>query len=464
MQLGHYEENDNIALEKYEAMLKSNKVLFFDSGEFELIIHYYIDNGMIHKAKKAITMSLSQHPDVTSLRLLSVEVLIFENQLEKAEDLLTEIQEIDSDNDEALIQKAAILSKRGKHKEAIATLKTALYLTENQADVFALLGMEYLFIDDFDNAKNQFEECLELDPDDYSALYNSINCYVYLDDTEGAIDFLNRYLDTNPYCEVAWHQLGLQYSDLKDYKKAIASFDFAIISDDTFVGAYIEKAKVLEKLSRYQEAIELYTITLSLEDPTSYALLRIGKCYEKLGERKIAFEFYEKTVAEDPLLDKGWFTITDFYISGKEYEKALHYVNKAIEIDGENVDYWKRYAKINHRLGFYEEAERGYRKSIDFGDASLQNWLDRSDTLWLIGEKDATIVCLEQALKFYPENAEILYRLAGVHYETKSVAKAENCLHSALKKDWEFSIILEELFPKVYQKTRVKQICASYNK
>jgi len=464
MQLGNHGENESVALEKYEAMLKSNRVLFFDSGEFEFIIHYYIDNGMIHKAKKAIAMSLSQHPEVTSLRLLQVEVLTFENQLEKAEQLLSEIREIDPENEEALIQKASILSKKSRHAEAINELQKALYYSEDPSDIYALLGMEYLFTDDFENAKKQFKKCLELDAYDYSALYNSINCYIYLEDTKGAIDFLNEYLDTNPYCEIAWHQLGLQYCDLEEYKKAIASFDFAIISDDTFVGAYIEKAKTLEKLNRYEEAIELYTLTLSIEDPTSYALLRIGKCYEKLGKKDIALEYYNKTVTEDPLLDKGWLAITDFYLKNKEYQKALHFVNKSIEIDGENRDYWKRYAKINRRLKFYEEAERGYRKSIETGDTSLQNWLDRSDILWLLGEKEATIVCLEQALEFYLENAEILYRLAGVHYEMKEADTAENCLHSALKKDSEYSIILEELFPKVYQKERVKQICASYIK
>ncbi len=464
MHLGHHEFNDNIALEKYEAMLKSDRVLFFDSGEFEYIIHHYIDHGMIHKAKKAITMGLSQHPDVVSLRLLEVEVLVFENQLEKAEQLLTKIQEIDADNDETMIQKASIFSKKGKHREAVNQLKKALHLTEDPADVHALLGMEYLFTDDFENAKDQFEKCLELDPYDYSALYNSINCYIYLDDTEGSIEFLNRFLDNNPYCEVAWHQLGLQYLDLKDYNKAIASFDFAIISDDTFVGAYIEKAKVLEKLKRYNEAIELYTITLSIDDPTAYALLRIGNCYERLGKKELALKNYNKAVTEDPLLDKGWLAITDYYKRDKEYLKALQFINKAIDIDAENEKYWKKYAKINNLLGFYEESERGFRKSIEAGDASLENWLDRADMLRTLGEPDAALVCLEQSLEFYPDNAEILYRLAGVYYELKFIDKGENCLHSALKKDSEYSIILEELFPNVYEKKQVKQICASYSK
>ena len=47
---------------------------------------------------------------------------------------------------------------------------------------------------------------------------------------------------------VAWHQLGKQYFSKKEYQKALAAFDFAIISDDLFIGAYIEKGKVLESV------------------------------------------------------------------------------------------------------------------------------------------------------------------------------------------------------------------------
>ena len=107
--------------------------------------------------------------------------------------------------------------------------------------------MEYLFLDQFDNARQYFSKCIELDHNDYAALYNIIYCYDFMDRNEEAIHFLNSYVDKNPYCAVAWHQLGKQYFSIKDYKKALAAFDFAIISDDTFVGAYLEKGKVLEK-------------------------------------------------------------------------------------------------------------------------------------------------------------------------------------------------------------------------
>ncbi|KAA1247819.1 tetratricopeptide repeat protein [Aquimarina sp. RZ0] len=456
-----FEEN-NFSITRYESMLKSNDVKFFDSDEFESIIHHYLENGKIAKAKKAISLGLSQHPSSVNLKLLRVEVLVFEDRLDKADNLLAQLHAIEPENEEIYIQKANILSKQNDHIKAIELLSTALDYTADEADVYSLIGMEYLFMDDFENAKENFMRCLEVDNQDYSALYNIIYCFDFLEQHEEAITYLNMFLDTNPYCEVAWHQVGKQYFDLKEYEKALAAFDFAIISDEYFIGAYLEKGKVLEKLKRYNEAIENYRITLELDDPTSFALLRIGKCFERLGSDDLAIQHYSKTVHEDPLLDKGWIAITDFYMRKRNYQKALYYTNKAISIDSENVLYWKRYAKINNRLAFFEEAERGYRKALELGNYELETWLNRSDILRFIGESDAAIQNIHQAIEFYPENAEVQYRLAGLHYEKREYSTGEYHLRKALELDVEYIIVLEELFEKIYNLTIVQNIISEY--
>lgn len=458
------DENNNIALNRYEAMLKSNRVVFFDSNEFENIIHHYLDNGQLNKAKRAVTMGLSQHPSSISLKLFNVEILIFDDELDKAEEVLNTLQNIEPENEEIYIQKASICSKRDEHKEAVGLLKFALSFSQEPADIHSLLGMEYLFMDDFEHAKKHFQECLFMDPDDYSSLYNTINCFNFLEQPEEAIEFLTKYLDLNPYCEIAWHQLGKQYKTQKELKKALAAFDFAIISDDLFVGAYIEKGKILERLGRFEDAIENYSITLELEDPTSYALLHTGLCFEKLGNTEKALFYYKKTVHEDPLLDKGWIAITEFYLKQKDYDKALDYINKAIDIDSENVAYWKHSAKVNNRLSNYEEAEVGYRKTLELGSCELDNWLNRSDTLLQLDEADAAIICLDQALEMYPDNSEITYRLAGIYFNKKEDTTAENYLKNALTKEPEFFLIIEELFPKVANLKKVKDLYATFGK
>ena len=266
------------------------------------------------------------------------------------------------------------------------------------------------------------------------------------------------FLDKNPYCEVAWHQLGKQYFILKYYKKALTSFDFAIISDDTFVGAYLERGKVLEELKRYEDAIENYTITLKLDDPTSFALLRIGKCYEKLENNDLALQYYDRTTHEDPLLDKGWIAITKFHNSKGNYQRALYYINKAINIDSENMAYWKLYSQINQRLNFFEEAERGYKKTLELGNYELNTWLSRGDLLIKLGEPEAAIYNFEQAIEFYPENAEIEYRLAGLYFFLNETDKGTFYLKNGLRHNQEYAFIIEELFPKVSNKIVVKNL------
>ena len=461
MDFSQPEENNELSLTKFESMLKTNHVLFFDSAEFENIIYHYLENGKIAFARKAIKLGLEQHPSSVNLRLFQTEILIIEDKLDEADILLERLHELEPGNEEIYIQKANVLSKRDEHEKAVSTLLLALDIADGEegiADLYALIGMEYLFLDQFENAQGYFKKCLEIDNQDYSALYNIIYCYDFLNNTNEAVNFLNEYLNGNPYCEVAWHQLGCQYYLLEDYEKALVAFDFAIISDDTFIGAYLEKGKVLEKKKRFNEAIANYHITLELEDPTSFALLRIGKCHEKLGNNDLAVQYYYKTVHEDPLLDKGWIAITKFYNRKKNYQKALFYINKAINIDGENVVYWKLYAQINHRLNFIEEAERGYKRALDLGNYELSIWLARADLLIELGEFEASILNLIQTAEFYPETPEIEFRLAGLYFTLHESSKGHYHLKNAVLLNKDFYYILEELFPKVLNKPSVREV------
>lgn len=457
MEFSHDDHND-LPLTKFESMLKTNHVLFFDSEEFENIIHHYLNEGKIALAKKAIKLGLQQHPTSVSLKLFKVEIYVFEDKLVQADELLNELYILEPHNEEIYIQKANIFSKKDDHLQAIDVLKKALELTEDAIDIYSLIGMEYLFLDEYEEAKTYFMKCLENDFEDYSALYNVVYCFDFLNQTEECIAYLNAFLDKNPYCEVAWHQLGKQYCDQKKYKKALTAYDFAIISDDTFVGAYIERGKVLEKLKRFEEAIESYSITLELDDPTPYALLRMGACYEKLNNNDLAVQFYEKTLHQDPSLDKGWIAITRFYIKKRNYQRALYFINKAINIDNDNVIYWKLYSQINQRLSFFEEAERGYKRALELGNYELSTWLSRGDILIKLGEPQAAIYNFEQAIDFYPENAEIEYRLAGLYFTLNETDKGAYHLKNGLKYNEEYTFILDELFPEIINKLYVKNL------
>lgn len=463
MRMSHDEEENNLSLSKFESMLKTNKVFFFDSEEFEDIILHYIDTGRMNLAKKALKIGLEQHPKSVEIRLIQVEMLVYEDKLDIAQRLLNDLYAIEPNNEEIYIQQANIYSKRDQHEKSIESLKMALKFSDDPSEIYAMIGMEYLFIDQLENAKKYFIKCLHEDSQDYSALYNLIYCYDFLDQNEEAIAFLEKFIDKNPYSEVAWHQLGRQFYNLKNYEKSVWAFDYATLIDEHFLGAYLEKAKGLEKLKKYQEAIDCYKITMELDDPTSFALLRVGKCFEKLEQKEKALKYYLKTVHEDPLLDKAWIAITDFYIRQNNFQKATYYVNKALNIDSENSMYWKRYAAIHKHLHLYEEAELGYRKAFESGDINIDTFVFWADMLIILGEYDTALDVLSQSAELYNNTFEIEYRIAGIYLFKNELEKGNFHLKNALKLNFNNHTLIKEIFPAVWKNEKVQAFIEKYN-
>ena len=366
---------------KFESMINSNKFLFFDSEEFESIIIYYLESGNSSMANKAIKMAIEQYPKNTSILLLKVEALIFENNIEEAEKIIDSLYEIDRNNSEIIIQKSRILSKRKKHSKSINLLKKISKDCEFYSDALVMIGKEYLFIDNFENAKEKFKEYIKNHQLDYAVLNNLLYCFDALGNTDDTINYLNDFLEENPYCEVAWHQLGKQYLKKELFKEALTAFDFAIISDDSFVGAYLEMGKVLEKLNKINQAIEQYEIVTKIDEPNPFALYRIACCHNKLGNIELAISYYNKTVEEDPIHDSAWMSLATSYYKQKDYLEAKNHLIKAIEIDSENIKYWELYCKINLDLNNNEEVEISFKEILSLGNLSLSTLIFLTKTL-----------------------------------------------------------------------------------
>ncbi len=161
-------------------------------------------------------------------------------------------------------------------------------------------------------------------------------------------------------------------------EEALSAFDFAIISEDQFTGAYIEKGKVLEKMGRFNEAIENFQISIQIDDPSSYAYLRIAKCHQALGNDMLALQYFKKSVQEDPASEKSWNAMIDFYIQLGDIDKAFYYTKKALLINEDSVGYNKRNALLLQTLGQYTEAEIAYQNTSSTRKLRTRN-LDRMD-------------------------------------------------------------------------------------
>jgi len=441
-------EDTNPSLTKFEQMLKTNQVLFFDSIEFENIIHHYIDFAQLNLAKKALKMGMEQHPQNVELMLLKSEILIFDGEHKQAEDLLVEIERISPDHEEILLQRADISSKKKDHPKAIQLLEQALEITDEPIETWNLLGMEHLFLEDYIKAKIYFYKCVKENALDYQSLYNLLYCYEQLGEETQAINTLNNLLEINPYNEVAWHQLGKIYININKPDEALSAFEFAIISDECFTGAYIEKGKLLEKIGRINEAIDNYEFSLNFNDPNAFVNHRIGLCHLKLGNDKLAIKYLEESIKLEPSYEKSWIAIIDFLIDNKDYLKAQLYVKKSLHSNSDSTGLWKKSALIHFKLNFYKETAMSCETAINLGDNDTHNWTLWMDSLILVNDWKKALKIVEQALQYDQKNPSVLYRLAGCKFRLGNKNEAQ-LIFKQIKNKIKIPRNINHLFPEL---------------
>ena len=418
------------SIEKFKRMLKTNMNFYFDAQEFEDIIVHYLSHGDNQLAKKALQMGLGQHPSCHSLLLLQSEINILDKNYDVAMKLLEYIETLNPFDEEVALQRATIASKKGDHKSSINHLNNALKISEDPSEIWNLLGMEYLLLENYEKASYFFKNCLIDNPEDYPSLYNLLYCYEKLNMNEAAIESLNKVLESDPYSEVAWHQLGKVFLKSGKSENALSAFEFAIISDDTFTGAYIEKAKLLEMLGRLNEAILNYELALETTESSAFIQNSIGRCHEKLRNYDIAEEFYLKSVELEPTNENCWESLITFLISQKRFEVAKLYLEKSLIINGDSIKLWKNNAELCIKLDKEKEIFESCQKLFSLGHYGssviikiIDFFLKKKD--W---KKAHTIA--ENAFSFCPNNRNLEIRIAGCCFHMNKIDEGTYLLNS----------------------------------
>ena len=414
-------------------MLETNLVYFFDVKEFENITEYYLSLGEIQLSKKALSIGLKQHPDNTDLLLLKIEHHVLDKKLSAAKKILTDLNQISPFNEEIFIQKASIESKLGNHLQSVNLLIELLDFTKDPTEVWSLIGMEYLLLEDYYNAEYFFKNCIIENPEDYSSLYNLLHCYEKMNSNKKAINVLNNIIKFNPYSEIAWHQLGCIYSKMNKIEKAIFCFDYAIISDNKFIGAYVEKAKLLELKGKFINAIENYNCVLKFNDPSAFIFTRIGECYLKIRNHYMGLKYFLKAIHIEPACEKSWIKLIDYYIKLKNYKKASYYLHKSLNINCDCIRLWEKSVEVYKNLKLKKKVTLSYETMIGLGDSRWITLISCIDE-WILQKnwKKAIKIGLKAKL-YFPNKSEIFYKLAGCYMKLGQNLNSNNSIKTGKK-------------------------------
>jgi tetratricopeptide (TPR) repeat protein len=161
-------------------------------------------------------------------------------------------------------------------------------------------------------------------------------------------------------------QKGVSEYEIGNIDNAIKSFDEAIKLNPNLPETYIKRGDAKFNLYQFKEAIKDYTYTIKLDNSSIYAYTKRAAAYEILEEKAKAQQDYQ-TASKIPVVSSKEYAEKGYLLLQKhQYNDALKFLNKSIDIDPKNIKsfLWR---------AFTYEHTKSFQKAIDDYDLAIKN-------------------------------------------------------------------------------------------
>jgi Tfp pilus assembly protein PilF len=183
-----------------------------------------------------------------------------------------------------------------------------------------------------------------------------------------------------------------------------------------------------EKLSNWEDR-KKYAERLLKKAAADYGShIESGYFYFKTKDYLRAVDHYEKAIAEyessDTLsetkesLVEAYYSLAHTYIATDEVEKAVAYLEKAIEEDPGNPLFYRDLGLIAFQNNNIEPAELFFSKAIELAPQEAELYKQLAGMYISIGEKEKAVALYENALQVNGDNPQIQQDLAMMYKDT----------------------------------------------
>ncbi|CAM3279989.1 tetratricopeptide repeat protein [Empedobacter stercoris] len=446
---------NNELIERFEQMLENREYKYYDSEDLVEIIEFYIEVNDSEYAKRALDFAEKMHPENVEIKIKKIEYLLLINELKRSAKLIQDLEEVAANELDYLLVQARFWGMKNMPRKAIGFYEDALLIDEEETDFICnCIGNEYLNLDEVYSALIAFRKALKFNPENDYSFYSIIQCFEDIHNPDECIDFLQDFIDDNPYSEVAWLQLGMLYNHKKMYKEAINALDYVIAINPSSIAGHANKALSYEELKNFNKAIEILEETLEFDDSPAVTYFKIGELYEKLEKPQKALKAYHIAIKEDPQLDKAWAKSAALYDKMGNLDEAEYYIQRAIELSDDNSEYYTNSVYYFLKQMKFEEAVRCLAKLVELKPLVFNTWFAYVETLIAIGEYEQAIeILLIGALKNF-NRAEFFYQLSNVYYLIDEEQLGNEALRNALNMDSTIKEIMFENYPILQDKIK----------
>lgn len=263
-----------------------------------------------------------------------------------------------------------------------------------------------------------------------------------------------------------WLKIGICFSGLMMYNKAISAFNKVLRINRLDIDALLEKihiyletgnltkakkslnlAEKIEpdnpqlqalkgdiyfELKSYRQSLAFYLNSIKLDSNIKFVVEKIGACYFNLNDFKKAAEYYELALDEEPDNSILWYYKGLVFVKIRKFEKAVNCFELAIALESRNPAYHTELGLLLENLGRIPQALECFNELVKLGKNKNFAHKKLASLHANMGNFEKAIENLTAITK--KEQRDFLYfvDLGSYYLKTDNIDAAGKCLANAL--------------------------------
>ena len=224
-----------------------------------------------------------------------------------------------------------LLGMKGYFQEALEEFQNALRLDPKNAKAHNNSGVTYFKMGNFERAVEHFQNALELEPANIFSHTNMGLTYLKLNKPARAEKQLKQSLQIEPDNPLVHFFLGYTYYVRNDFSHAARFYRDAVEFNPSFAQAYYGLGSVMVKEGDLKRAIDYFEKALGLRKNYLDAYVSLGAAYNQNRMFEKAEEVLRKALELEPDLAAAYYNLACTFALRNKKRAALYNLEKALE-------------------------------------------------------------------------------------------------------------------------------------
>lgn len=272
-------------------------------------------------------------------------------------------------------------------------------------------------------------------PHDVQALVGLYNQGRLRELAEGAASLLRRY----PNAALLHLLAGVAHAGLRDFEKALASFDSAIERNPAYADAHYNRGIVLQDLKRPDQALKSYDEALRLKPDYAEAHDNRGAALQELGRLDEAVRSHDNALQLRPDYAAAHYNRGNALRELARFDDAIASYDRVLQLDPAHAEALNNRGNALMALRRFDQALADYDKAISLKPDYAEAHHNRGNALQDLNRLDDAVASFDRALQLRPGYAEAHNNRALVLQDLNRLDEALAGYDSALRLQPDFA-------------------------